>query len=106
MIKNLNQLKKTMRKDTRFEITCHWNADCVGQIRRVTLLNTVGFYSVVDKQPEHPISQSNNGLGWVMNWDKAGNWEFDGSICTYYKSKETHSEDNFVMSFRIIEEVA
>lgn len=106
MIKNLNQLKKAMKKDTRFEIIHHWREDCVGQIRRVTLPNTVGFYSVVDGQPEHPISQSNNGLGWVMDWKKAGNWDFENGACSYYKHSKAEGADDLVMSFRIIEEVA
>lgn len=106
MIKNLNQLKKAMKKDTRIKIIYHWKKDCVGQIRKVTKPNTVGFYSVVDGQPEHPISQANHGLGWAMDWGKAGNWVFENGICSYYKNKELHGEDDLVMSFHIIEEVA
>lgn len=105
MVKNLNQLKKTIKKDTRLEIIRHWKKDCVGQIRRVTLPNTVGFYSVVDGQPEHPISQANNGLGWVMDWKKSGNWAVEDDVCSYYKHSKTHGVDDLVMSFRIIEEV-
>ena len=51
MIKNLSQLKKALKANPRLEITGHCQSDYVGQVRRVTLANSVGFYSVMDGQP-------------------------------------------------------
>ena len=43
MIKNLNQLKKTLKKGTCFEIIGHCREEFVGQKRMVTVANTQGF---------------------------------------------------------------
>ena len=70
-IKNLNQLKKAMQCRPKFEIVGHCRPECIGQIRRVTLANTQGFYSGMEGQPEHEISRGNGGLGCVLWWGKA-----------------------------------
>ena len=45
MIKNLNQLRRTLREGTQLEILDHCRPECIGQIRNITLVNTQGFYS-------------------------------------------------------------
>lgn len=47
MIRNLNQLKKSLKTGTRFQITNHCRPECVGQLREVTVSNTQGFYSIL-----------------------------------------------------------
>ena len=47
MIKNLNQLRRTLREGTQLEILDHCRPECIGQIRNITLVNTQGFYSTV-----------------------------------------------------------
>ena len=49
MVKNLNQLKKSLKTGTRFQITNHCRPECVGQLREVTVSNTQGFYSIFRK---------------------------------------------------------
>ena len=44
MIKNLNQLRRTLREGTQLEILDHCRPECIGQIRNITLVNTQGFY--------------------------------------------------------------
>ena len=36
MIKNLNQLKKAMKGNPRFQIIAHCRKECIGEIRQVT----------------------------------------------------------------------
>lgn len=81
MVNNLSQLKKALEACPRLEIVGHCRKECVGEIRRVTLANTQGFYSVVDGQPEHKISQANNGKGSVLWWSKAQFWHFKLDTC-------------------------
>ena len=45
MIKNLNQLKRTLRPGVRLEVTGHCRPSCIGQLREVTWVNTQGFYT-------------------------------------------------------------
>ena len=59
MIKNLNQLKRSLKTRTRFQIIAHWRPEYVGQLREVTEINTQGFYSVVADEPNHEVSKSN-----------------------------------------------
>lgn len=101
MIKNLNQLKKVLKDCPRLEIVGHCRPECVGQVRRVTLANTQGFYSVVDGQPDHKISRGNNGLGAVLWWDKATSWSFEGAICSVYENGAKHTQDHLIMAFRV-----
>lgn len=106
MIENLNQMKKLIQPGVKLEILKHHRADCVGQIRHVTLKNTVGFYSVVDGQPEHQISKSNHGLGWEMNWRKAQNWDFRDNVCIFYPNQERREQDEPLLAFRVLNEEA
>ena len=53
MVKNLNQLKKVMKGNPRFQIIAHCRKECVGEIRQVTQTNTAGFYSAVASDPEN-----------------------------------------------------
>ncbi len=105
-IRNLNQLKTVMKTCPKFEIVDHCRLECIGQIRRVTLANTQGFYSSIEGQPEHTISRGNNGLGSVLWWDKAASWDFRDGLCTQYYKGKKHTAQNVVISFRILEEVA
>lgn len=56
MVKNLNQLKKTIKKGTCLEILVHCRPEFTGQKRRVTMANTQGFYSIVPDEPDHKVS--------------------------------------------------
>lgn len=103
---NLSQLKRAMKCNPRFEITGHCREECVGEIRRVTLANTQGFYSVVDGQPEHRVSRANGGCGSVLWWSKAPFWHFQNGICALYDSDTAHEDGHLIMAFRILDEEA
>ena len=106
MIQNLSQLKKAIKAGVRFEIIDHCRIECIGEIRRVTLANTQGLYSVVDGQPDHAISKGNDGRGAILTWENAGSWEFRDGLCTQYFTHEAHTAENVAISFRILEEAA
>ena len=50
MINNLSQLKRSLKENMLLEITGHCRAECVGEIRRITKVNTQGFCST-----PHPL---------------------------------------------------
>ena len=55
--KSLAELKRFIRPGVEFKIVSHANhADMVGLTRVVTTVQTVGFYSKIKDQPEHPFS--------------------------------------------------
>lgn len=104
MIKNLNQLKKHIKADVRFEIVDHCKANYIGQIRRVTVVNGNCFYSIVDGKPGHESSLANNGRGIVCWWMQARFWTFDNGICSIYLSDTKQDKDSLIMSFKILTE--
>ena len=53
MVKNLNQLKKVMKGNPRFQIIAHCRKECVGEIRQVTQTNTDGVCSAYDSDTTH-----------------------------------------------------
>ena len=106
MADNLAQLKKELKAGPKFEIIGHCRPECVGEIRRVTLVNTQGFYSVVDGQPEHRLSTANNGRGSFLGWSKAPFWSFQNGTCAIYTSDQEHTPQNIIMEFRILKEVS
>lgn len=104
MIQNLSQLKKVLKTKPLIEITGHCREGYTGQIRRVTLANTVAFYSVMDGQPDHKISLANNGLGSQMLWSKAPFWDFREGVCSVYNSDTEHDGKHLIMAFRVLRE--
>lgn len=104
MVNNLSQLKKVLKAHPRLEIVGHCRKECVGEIRRVTLADTQGFYSVVDGQPNHKTSRANDGKGSVLWWSKAPFWNFENGVCALYDSNTDRTEGHLIMAFRILEQ--
>ena len=104
MIKNLNQLKKAMKGNPRFQIIAHCRKECIGEIRQVTQTNTTGFYSSVTGNPEDRTCTANHGLGLILWWNRAPFWSFQDGVCSAYDSDTTHTEDHLSMAFRILDE--
>lgn len=84
MIKNLNQLKKTLKKGTCFEIIGHCRKEYVGQKRMVTVANTQGFYSIIPDDPENKITLANNGKDLSSGGARlvSGNLRMVSAVCT------------------------
>ena len=89
--KSLAELKRFIRPGVEFKTVSHANhADMVGLTRVVTTVQTVGFYSKIKDQPEHPFSTCNHGKGFYTDFGKAGNYIFDG---TTVKVKDSRKQD-------------
>ena len=93
--KNLAELKRFIRPGVEFKTVSHANhADMVGLTRVVTTVQTVGFYSKIKDQPEHPFSTCNHGKGFYTDFGKAGNYIFDG---TTVRVKDARKQDRGVI---------
>lgn len=103
MIKNLSQLKKAMSTNHRLEIVGHCRKECIGQIRQVTLVNTVGFYSIPQDLTEEESQRLNDGKGYVLWWKKAPDWDFEDGVCAVYNKNAAHTNDHLIMAFRILD---
>ena len=104
MVKNLNQLKKVMKGNPRFQIIAHCRKECIGEIRQVTQANTTGFYSAVAGDSEDWTRTANQGLGLILWWNRAPFWSFQDGVCSVYDSDTIHTEDHLIMAFRILDE--
>lgn len=80
MIKNLNQLRRTLREGTQLEILDHCRPECIGQIRNITLVNTQGFYSTVANQPDASANRGNGGRGPILWWGRAAHWQLPNIV--------------------------
>lgn len=93
--KSLAELKRFIRPGVEFKTVSHANhADMVGLTRVVTTVQTVGFYSKIKDQPEHPFSTCNHGKGFYTDFGKAGKYIFDG---TTVKVKDSRKQDRGVI---------
>lgn len=82
IIKNLSQLKKAIKDGKRFKIVNHYRKpETIGQIRKPNVIQTNGFYSWIDGQPEHQVSRANHGKGYWLAYGKASEWKFEEGIC-------------------------
>lgn len=76
-IKNLSQLKKSIKIGTEFHIIEHYvRPEYNGQTRKISKVQTNGFYSIIKSEPEHKCSKANNGLGVWCSYGKASDWLF------------------------------
>ena len=93
--KSLAELKRFIRPGVEFKTVSHANhTDMVGLTRVVTTVQTVGFYSKIKDQPEHPFSTCNHGKGFYTDFGKAGKYIFDG---TTVKVKDSRKQDRGVI---------
>ena len=98
MIKNLNQLRRTLREGTQLEILDHCRPECIGQIRNI--------YSTVANQPDASDNRGNGGRGPILWWGRAAHWQFTDGVCSVFDSEQKHTEEELVMSFRVLEKEA
>lgn len=103
MIKNLTELKKALKEGVMFKIVAHCCEEYVGDLRKVTLANTQGFYSVNAERVDKTTT-ANNGRGSVLWWSNAAFWSFENGLCCVYNSDKQHDSEHIVMAFRVFEE--
>ena len=92
-IKNLAQLKRTIKPGMQFEITDHTRSERIGERRVVTGVTTVDFTSRKLNENGEPT-----GKDIHMEFDRAKNWNFDnGELSSRLDNGEV------LMSFHFIE---
>lgn len=104
MIQTLNQLKRTLREGTQFEITRHCRPECVGQVRAITLANSQGFYSKTIGGTASSANHGNYGRGPILWWGFAAHWAFENGVCSVYDNGKEHTENRLIMAFRVLDE--
>lgn len=92
-VKNLSQLKKTIKPGMMFEISDHLRPECIGERRIVTGVNTVDFTSRKLDENGEPTSKDLH-----MEFDRAKNWTFDGGELT-----SRLDNGDMLMSFHFID---
>ena len=88
-IRNLAGLKRAIKPGAELMATYHVNhPEIVGLVRVVTEVQTNAFYSVVKDQPGHRFSTCNYGKGFRSDFEKAANYQFDGSTIRVLDSRK------------------
>jgi len=96
-IKNLSQLKKAIEAKRPFVIVKHYvKPQFEGQRRVPNKIMTNGFYSVVEGEPEHPVSTMNDGWGSAFWYGKASDWKFEDGLCKCTERSKPIWEIQFV----------
>lgn len=93
VIKNLAQLKRTVKVGMEFEITDHTRPECVGEKRIITGVSTVDFTSRKLDETGEPY-----GKDIHMDFGKAKNWNFDENELTAYLE-----DGSLLMQFHFVE---
>ena len=106
-ISTYRELLYILREYPRIEVVAHRNPAHVGEIRRVTIVQEASFYSVIEGQPEHPVSRRNRGKGsdtWLGNPSCVS---FQGDVCTVKNIHDVRMREqnpaNY-MTFRVLED--
>lgn len=93
VVKNLAQLKRTVKVGMEFEITDHTRPECVGEKRIITGVSTVDFTSRKLDETGEPY-----GKDIHMDFGKAKNWNFDENELTAYLE-----DGSLLMQFHFVE---
>lgn len=93
VVKNLAQLKRTVKVGMEFEITDHTHPECVGEKRIITGVSTVDFTSRKLDETGEPY-----GKDIHMDFGKAKNWNFDENELTAYLE-----DGSLLMQFHFVE---
>lgn len=96
-IKNLTQLKRTIKDGHKFVIRKHYiHPKYEGQVRKPNVVQTNGFYSIEDGKPDSEVTLSNNGKGCWLKYGKASDWKFENGICKYFNHGKEILEIEFI----------
>lgn len=101
-VKNLSQFKKAISAGYAFKIVKHYiKPELSGQIRKPNKVQTNAFYSVVQGEPNNPVSLANDGKGYYLNYGKAGDWDFTGDTIKMYAGGNPVWEITFDLSYPV-----
>ena len=101
MVSNLSQLKKAFANKPEFKILDHCRPECIGQIRKVNVVQTNAFYSIIPSEPESDETLANDGKGMWLKYPKAKFWKFENDVCSIYFN-DNERAGNLIMSFTLI----
>ena len=66
-----------------------------------------GYFTVtVANQPDASANRGNGGRGPILWWGRAAHWQFADGVCSVFDSEQKHTEEELVMSFRVLEKEA
>lgn len=81
-IKNLEQLKREIKKCHGFIIRKHYiHPEYEGQLRKPNVVQINGFYSVKGDNPDSKVTLDNNGKGCWIDYGTVSDWKFENGIC-------------------------
>ena len=106
-ISTYRELLHILREYPRIEVVAHRNPTHIGEIRRVTVVQEASFYSVIDGQPEYPVSRRNYGKGADTWLGHTSCVSFKDNVCTVknihdIRQREKNPAD--FISFRVLED--
>ena len=79
--------------------------DAVGDIGSLPA-GTYWADSTVANQPDASANRGNGGRGPILWWGRAAHWQFTDGVCSVFDSEQKHTEEELVMSFRVLEKEA
>ena len=101
-IHSLAALKRKIKPGTELIATYHAkHPEIVGLVRVVTEVQTNAFYSVVKDQPDHEYSICNYGKGFRSDFEKAANYQFDGTTVRVLDAKR--GDGSVLYAFEVYE---
>jgi hypothetical protein len=100
-INNLSELKKFLQIGSEFKVLKHQKPKLVGQLRKVTKVQTNAVYTIIPNEPEHENSKCNGGKGLRMDFDKANHYEFGDTIKWFNKPVGT-KDNHLIMEFEVL----
>ena len=103
-LESRRQILRIMQENPKIEITAHRHPEYVGQLRRITISDKEGFYSVIDGQPEHELSRRNRGKGSYTGMWSTRHLLLKGDTCTVFNHRKKPEEKELLLAFRIIDD--
>lgn len=100
IIANLSQLKRYFATLPEFEVVAHCRPECVGEIRKVNVVNSTGFYSIIPNNPNAKATLANRGKGSWLGWSKAAFWKFENNVASIYNN-DKRTPDSLILSMRL-----
>ena len=102
-ISSLADLKRAIKPGAELMATYHSkHPEIVGLIRVVTEVQTNAFYSVIKDQPDHKYSACNYGQGFRSDFEKAANYQFEGSTVRMLDARK--GDGSVLCEFKVYEQ--
>ncbi len=106
-ISTMRELMCILREHPRIEILAHQNAEHIGEIRRVTVVQEASFYSAIEGQSEHPVSRRHYGRGSDIWLYHPSCLSIQDDVCTVRDINDVRNRKEsprLFVQFRILED--